>query len=119
MASLNSVLEGPRKAGRSSYFDSLFADSESRAAPVEVQATSSALPQPNEGAIAPLLTAEATELGLKFFRCERERERARGARTRRDARAPHLSERARPRALALVARAGITTRPRPAPRPAW
>ena len=88
MASLNSVLEGPRKAGRSSYFDSFFADGESRPTPVEVQATSSTtLPQPNEGAIAPLLTAEAAELGLKFFRWEERgaltaRARARGLASR-------------------------------------
>ena len=87
MASLNSVLEGPRKAGRSSYFDSFFADSESRPTPVEVQATSSTtLPQPNEGAIAPLLTAEAAELGLKFFRWE-ERGALTGARRSHRARA--------------------------------
>ena len=126
MASLNSVLEGPRKAGRSSYFDSFFADGESRPTPVEVQATSSTtLPQPNEGAIAPLLTAEAAELGLKFFRWEERgaltaRARARGLASRSlsltHARAPPPPDRAPARARA---RAGITTRPRRAPRPAW
>ena len=107
MASLSSVLDDPRGNRKPSAFDSLFSDSESRSAPIDVQATSSALAQPNESVIAPLLTAEATSLGLKYFRCVvwvGHTARARPT-TMRDTR-PWRAD------------AATITRPRPAPRPA-
>ena len=120
MASLNSVLEGPRKAGRSSYFGSFFADGESRRRRSRCRRRRRRRFRAERGAIAPLLTAEAAELGLKFFRWEgaalspRARARSRLALSFLHSRArARRHPTARPRARAP---AGITTRPRRAPR---